>query len=76
MMEPSALLKLLREEGIAHVAQAQVAMCKRCGFREDLRMGACFQCSDYVGGKSHGDGIHELWDKNNSTNRWFVMVKP
>lgn len=74
MSDTAALLKLLKEEGIAYMARAHFGPCKRCGFREDLRFGACFCCaSGHVDGKGHGDGIHELWDRHNPANRWFVM---
>ena len=66
------VLKLLQEEGIAYISGNGDSICHRCGFREDLRMGACFECADFVNGKDHGDGIHELWDRDNPGNRWFI----
>ena len=67
-------LESLRHMGLVCVFVARMGPCKRCGFREDLWFGSCFQCSQYVCGKNHGDGIHELWDRKNPTNRWLVVA--
>lgn len=68
------LLGVTVEAGVVYTPIGGMGLCKRCGFREDLRMGACFQCSDFVNGKNHGSGIHELWDRDRPTNRWFAML--
>ncbi len=71
---PLKLLREMQRAGVISIALACVAPCKRCGFREDLRMGACFRCADFIKGKDHGDGIHELWDRDNPSNRWIVSI--
>ena len=57
----------------AYVAFAQWGNCKVCGRHQDLRMGACFKCSDQVAGKKIPGG-HELWDSKNPDNRWQVKA--
>lgn len=57
----------------AYVAIAQHGTCRVCGGFEDLRCGACFNCSEYVDGHEIPGG-HELWDKRNPENRWKVLV--
>lgn len=71
----AAMLDVGVEGGVLYVSGNRDGICHRCGFREDLRMGACFRCSDFVKGKDHGDGIHELWDRTNPTNRWVISWK-
>lgn len=57
----------------AYVAMAQWGDCKVCGRHQDLRMGACFKCSDRVAGKPIPGG-YELWDQDNPENRWKVVA--
>lgn len=54
-----------------YVSFAQWSNCKVCGQHEDLRMGVCFHCADFVDGRSIPSG-HELWDSRNPDNRRFV----
>ncbi len=54
-----------------YVVREQMGTCKLCGEYRDLRMGVCFQCSDYVSGRKIPGG-HELWDSRNPANRWVV----
>lgn len=69
-------LQFAVESGLTYISTGNgVACCQRCGFREDLRMGACFRCADFVKGKNHGNGIHELWDRDRPDNRWIVTLK-
>ena len=70
------LLSVMVEGGLVYTPLGGWGVCRRCGFAEDLRMGACFECSDFVKGKNHGDGIHELWDRNRPENRWYVTIAP
>ena len=56
-----------------YVAFAHVGACRRCGAREDLRMGACFACSEHCDGRPIPGG-HEIWDRDNPDNRWKVLV--
>jgi hypothetical protein len=58
-----------------YVSMAQIGYCKVCGKEEDLRMGACFDCSDKVGGRELSPGTHELWEIGNPNNRWIVSEK-
>lgn len=69
------VLRKLDHLGIIHLLYASIGPCHRCGFRADLRMGACYECSSMVQGKNHEDGLHELWDRTNPTNRWLVSMK-
>lgn len=68
------MVRALQRCGVVYVSGANVRPCQRCGFREDTRMGACFACAEYVGGRNFGDGIHKLWDKTNPSNVWVVWV--
>ena len=56
------------------IVMAQIGNCKVCGKKEDLRMGVCFDCSEFVDGRPIPGG-HELWDKRNPTNRWTARVQ-
>jgi len=71
-----SLLREMKRAGLVYVSFAGEGPCKRCGFVEDLRMGSCFFCSQFICGKDHGDGFHELWDRQNPSNRWIVSVQP
>jgi hypothetical protein len=55
-----------------YVSFAQVDNCKVCGERHDLRMGACWDCADFVDGEQISPGNHRLWDRRNPRNEWFV----
>lgn len=57
----------------AYVCMAQHGNCRRCGALEDLRMGSCFDCSEHVAGEAIPGG-HRLWDVDNPSNTWVVMV--
>ena len=57
-----------------YVSFAQVGTCRRCGREEDLRLGACFDCADHCGGRPIPGG-HEIWDKDNPSNRWKVQTQ-
>lgn len=54
-----------------YVSFAQIGRCHVCGQEHDLRMGACFDCSDFVDGRLV-DGVHELWDRRNPAIQWKV----
>lgn len=57
-----------------YVSMAEMGNCRVCGEHDDLRMGACYTCADFVDGKEVPGG-HELWDKRNPENRWTVRVQ-
>jgi hypothetical protein len=57
----------------AYVSFAQIDNCKVCGSHKDLRMGACFDCADFVQGREISGG-HELWDSRNPSNKWKVRA--
>ncbi len=57
-----------------YVSITQVADCKVCKRREDLRCGTCFACSQFVTGKLIPGG-HELWEIDNPRNRWKVLTQ-
>ena len=76
MSDPHKLLQEMHKAGLITVSAAHLGACRRCGFREDLRFGVCFVCSSYIYGTRHGDNIHELWDRDNPSNRWIVSVTP
>ena len=64
-----------------YVAMACMGDCKVCGRRQDLRCGACFDCSRWVSGEIvstgvDGTAVHRLWDHRNPTNVWHVQVAP
>ena len=56
-----------------YVSMAEWGNCRVCGKYEDLRMGACFLCSNQVDGRKILGG-HELWDSKNPSNRWTVLA--
>jgi hypothetical protein len=68
------LLGVLHESRHARIVLDGDGICRRCGFREDLRMGVCFRCSDFTAGQNLGDGFHELWDRDNPENRWLISL--
>ena len=52
---------------------AKYGNCMVCGQHDDLRMGACFGCSDRVVGELVADGKgHRMWDIDNPENTWYV----
>ena len=55
----------------SYVSIAQVADCRICGVRQDLRMGVCFTCADQVAGEKISATTHRLWDSRNPRNEWF-----
>jgi hypothetical protein len=55
-----------------YVSIAQIGLCKVCGNEDDLRFGACFDCSDFVAGERISQTTHRLWDSRNPTNEWFA----
>jgi hypothetical protein len=55
----------------AYVSMAMIGNCKVCGTRQDLRCGACFDCSDKVAGEPIQGG-HRLWEKAKPQNFWFT----
>lgn len=57
-----------------YVSMAQIGLCRVCGKTEDLRMGACWDCCEFVAGRAMPGG-HELWDKRNPENRWVCRVQ-
>lgn len=68
------LLRELERAGQVYISQDHLGICNRCGFREDLRMGACYDCaSGHVSGKPLGNNLHELWDATNPSNRWVAL---
>jgi len=75
-IDAKQLIRAFQQCGIVYVSGENVGPCQRCGFREDRRMGACFECSTYVDGQYCGDGIHKLWDRTNPSNIWIVSVTP
>jgi len=54
-----------------YVSIAQMGNCMICGEHQDLRCGACFDCSDKVSGELVRPGVHKLWETNNPLNEWF-----
>ena len=58
------------QDGIYKV-MTQVGTCLRCGSDRDVRMGACFGCSEKIDGEKVPGG-HRLWDIDNPQNQWFV----
>ena len=52
----------------------QMGICKVCGAYQDLRLGSCFDCSDFVDGKPDGKGGHVLWDVRHPEKTWYVRV--
>ena len=72
-MVPS-MVRSMQRAGVVYVSGPNLGPCRRCGFREDRRMGACFECSKFVAGKPLLDGCHLLWSKNDRTNQWIVWV--
>lgn len=54
-----------------YVSIRQIANCRICGVRQDLRCGACFNCTDRVTGEKVSDISHKLWDIQNPSNFWF-----
>ena len=58
----------------AYVSMLRIGKCKVCGEEEDLRMGCCFSCCDYVDGEQVSPTTHRLWDRRNPTNEWFASI--
>lgn len=58
-----------------YVSIAMHGNCKVCGGYNDLRMGACFDCSDHVEGEKISPTTHRLWDSRNPKNEWFCSEK-
>jgi hypothetical protein len=58
-----------------YVSMAQMGDCRVCGRHEDLRLGACFDCSDKVDGRELSPGTHELWEIDNPDNRWIAAER-
>lgn len=54
-----------------YVSMAQMGNCKVCGDYQDLRCGACFDCSSKVTGEQISEHTHKLWETDNPTNFWF-----
>ena len=57
-----------------YVSMVEMGNCKVCGHYEDLRYGACFDCSEKVSGQKT-EGGHELWETKNPQNRWKVIAQ-
>jgi hypothetical protein len=55
-----------------YVSIAQIGRCKVCSDEDDLRMGVCFDCCDFVDGERVSDTTHRLWDRRNPSNEWFA----
>ncbi len=53
-----------------YVVIEQMGNCRICKRHEDLRCGVCWDCQPQVDGKYFGNGVHELWDSKNPSNRW------
>ena len=62
--------------GEVYISMACHGHCKRCGCFNDLRMGACFRCSDRVRGKLIAPGLHKLWDVDAPHNIWVCLDSP
>lgn len=75
-VDPQQLIKAMQRCGVAYISGPNMGPCQRCGFLEDRRMGACFECSAFVDGEPLGDGVHKLWDRTNPSNTWIVWVRP
>lgn len=58
-----------------YVSMVQMGDCKVCGEYQDLRMGACFGCSEFVDGKKIDLITHELWDSRSPENKWKVRLQ-
>ena len=65
-------MKLAGIPARTYFSMMQLGRCQVCGIKSDLRMGACFDCSDNVRGRLIGDGVHQLWDASDPTNFWYV----
>lgn len=76
MIDAKQLIRVMQNCGVAYVSGPNIGACQRCGFREDRRMGACFDCSPFVDGEYLGDGVHKLWDKTRPDNVWVIWVNP
>lgn len=61
----------MNDPDLVYVVMQEIGICRICGSRDDLRMGACFTCSDQVDGRPIPGG-HELWDSKNPMNCWRV----
>ena len=46
--------------------------CRRCGRRQDLRMGVCRDCADKCLTEAIGGGKSRCWDEDNPANSWIV----
>ncbi len=57
-----------------YIIREQISTCKICRKKKDLRLGACFKCSDFVDGLNIGNGVHLLWDIRNKNNSWEVKL--
>lgn len=58
-----------------YVAKEQIGICKVCGQEDDLRMGCCWDCADYVDGEQLSPTKHRLWDRRNPSNSWIVELE-
>lgn len=55
----------------SYVSFAKMGNCMVCGEYQDLRCGACFDCSSKVDGEPVKGG-HRLWERDNPENTWYV----
>ena len=55
-----------------YIAAVSRGSCMVCGNWKDLRMGSCFECSEFVSGVTLLAGVHKLWDRRNPSNVWYV----
>lgn len=54
----------------SYVSFAKIGRCMVCGETQDLRCGACFDCSSLVDGTPIKGG-HRLWQKDKPDNTWY-----
>jgi hypothetical protein len=57
-----------------YVAMARIGICKVCNREDDLRMGVCWDCCDFVDGEQLSPTTHRLWDRRNPSNTWIVST--
>ena len=72
---PDELWHLWKQQKV-YIARSGVANCRVCGNEDDLRMGACFDCSDFVDGEpvKGTTGGHKLWDRRDPSNVWYAVL--
>lgn len=72
---PDELWQMFKR-GEVYIARSGIDHCRVCGEEDDLRMGACFACADFVDGErvKGTTGGHKLWDRRNPENYWYAVL--